>query len=290
MNKIVASILLTYTLCTHAGEQYPINGILAVIYHDNGSQILLDSDLRPTLEGQPRTIRQVLLDNLIVLDATRLHIDVTTEETNRFLSHLQKENGLSRDAIFEVFKSLGYTEEEGLEEVRRKQIIEQVIDRQVRSKKRFLVQKEEVQKAFDANPPKEEATYTIVQAFVPTTDMKYDDIMKRKNDPELRKKITWDEPFTFKESELAESIKHITTAPVDSIVFVEKVTDGSEITRLVSKTAERPMTLEECYMDIASELTKGRYYELLGEYQTDLLKNAKIRFTDPEMTIDTILE
>lgn len=290
MNKIIVSLLLGGTLCLHAGEQYPINGILAVIYHDTGSQIILDSDLRPTLEGQPRTIRGVILDNLTVVDANRLHIDITTEETNKFLSHLQKENGLTREAIFEVFKSLGYTEEEGLEEVRRKQIIEQVIDRQVRSKKKFLIQKEDVQKYFDAHPQKEEATYTIVQAFVPATDISYENLMKTKADPELFKKISWDEPFTFKESELAEGIKHITQSPVDSIVLIEKVTDGSEVTRLMSKTIERPMTFDECYADIAAELTKDRYYELLAEYQTDLLKNAKIRFTDPDMTINTILE
>jgi len=288
MKKIIYSVLFGALSC--AAEQYPINGILAVIYHDAGSQIILDSDLRPTLEGQPRTIKEVIVDNLMVVDANRLHISVTPEETNRFLSHLQKENGLTREAVFEIFKSLGYTEEEGLEEIRKKQIIEQVIDRQVRSKKKFLVQKEEVQKFYDAHQPKEEATYTIAQSFIPEDTITYDVLMHRKNDTTLIKELSWDEPFTFKESELAEGIKHITTVPLDTIVLVEKVEGGTEITRLVSKTAERIMTLEECYADLANELTKDRYFELLNEYYSDLLKTAKIRFTDPTMTINSMLE
>lgn len=287
MKKIILSVLLTAYI---SAEQYPINGILAVIYHDTGSLIILDSDLRPTLEGQPRTIRQVVIDNLMVLDAQRLHIDVTEEETNKFLSHLQKENGLTREAIFDVFKSLGYTEEEGLEEVRRKQIMEQVIDRQVRSKKKFLVQKEDVQKYFEERKPKEEATYTIEQSFIPHKNIPYDEIVKNQHDAEFLKKVTWDEPFTFKESELAEGIKHIINSPLGSIVLVEKVTDGTELTRLVSKTPERLMTMDECYMDLATDLAKVKFGDLMREYEQELLKKAKIRFTDPEVTLDSILE
>lgn len=283
-------LLYLLIACIAQAEQYPINGIIAVIYHDAGSQIILDSDLRPTLEGQQRTIKDVILDNLMVVDADRLHINVTPDEVNRFITHLQKENGLTREAMFEIFKSLGYTNEEGLEEVRKKQIIEQVIDRQVRSKKKFLVQKEEVQKFYDAHPPKEEATYTIVQSFVPEEKMSYNMLMKRKEDKNLITELTWDEPFTFKQSELADNIQHITQSTVGTIVLIEKVSGGTEITRLTEKTPERILPFDECYADIASELTKDRYYSLLQEYQDELLKNAKIRFTDPTMTIDTILE
>ena len=282
MKKLYGLLLLVYTLQVFALEPvlYPINEIVVVIYNPESNQLILRSDIRPALDGVPRTLRQIVLESLMVIDALLLTIKVTEDDADRFLANLQKENGLSRQAIQEMFKDLGFTFEEGREQLRRKQMIEAVLDYRV--KMHILVQRADVVAYYDAHPEFIEATYTLVQAYVPEDVVSKKELQRMIDTGEIETGINWDEPFTLKEHELADDKKFIVHETVGEVVEIEDVEDGVELTRLVAKSVPQKVSLEDRYEEIAMTLRKQQFETKLEEYYQSLLDKAIMRFTYPE--------
>jgi hypothetical protein len=258
--------------------RYTVDEILAVLYHPEGNGIVLLSDLTASLDGQEKSLKDVIIERLMVLDALKYKITITEEELDRFLAQLQKQNGWTRNDLILFLDEHGYSYDDGRELLREKQMVNQIIDYKVRSDKRMMISREDALAYYNEHPDITEATYTLDIAYVPFSqyDQKnIDTFLKSKKVPQ---DIVWDEPFVLKESELAEDRKFIAKEKTGTIVLVEKMEDGYELTRLVEKTEAVTIPFEDSYAKIVAQMRQEQFQHVLKDYHNELLAGAKIKF------------
>lgn len=266
-----------------SAERTIIDEIRVIVYHQGGSELILSSDIRPSLEGRPRTLRDIVLQRLMVLDAESLHITITNEDAERFLGELQKMNGLSRDAMLEVFRELGYSYEEGLEQLRYRQMIEQILDIRIRTNKRLIVQRSDVEGYDKEHPVFEEAVYVLQQVCLPAqTDEERAALLEKEFSEKEIDCFAWEEPFEIQERDLAEDKRFIADAHNGALVFRDNVEEGVELTRLVSKKERRKVELEEHFDEVSEIIARQRFETLYKEYEQSLFEKASLRFNRPE--------
>lgn len=253
--------------------------IVAVIYNPEGSIAITRSDTRIGLDGQPRTLRQAILEQLMLLDAQKLKINITEDDVDRFLMQLQRQNGLTKYALEEMFRQLGFSYQEGREQLRNKQMIDTIVDYRVKSDKRMQVTPEEVDAYYQNNPLYSPMTVTLQQVFVSNEEFSASQIDTMIKDGTIAKKLKWEEPFVLEEQDIAEDKLFIKTAPLGSIVEREEDKEGIELTMLVERCEPRLIPLGDRYNEVEMDLRKERFFMLLREYEDKLLLEAKgLRF------------
>lgn len=268
---------------------YPLDGILAILYHPEGTEIILLSDLRPTLDGpdEPRTLRQAIVERLMVLDAKMLKVLITEDEVDRFIGQIQKQHNLTRIGMERLFNSRGYTYDEGRQQLLYKQYIEHAIEWRVKTNKKLIIQRPEVEEFYRKNPDIEPARYTLKMGFVAQEDAetreKLDALLALSDRDSY---IAWDEQFDVLESELPEDRQYVIHEPVGTVVAIEPIDDGWQITQLIEKIPVRELPLsDERYEEIAFSLMRERGQALLNSYEDDLLSKATIRLTNPRIKL-----
>jgi hypothetical protein len=259
-----------------------LDEIVAVIYTSEKKIVVTLSDIRPGLDGTLRTLRMIILENLMILDAEKLKVPITDEDIDRFIAHLQKENNLTLDAVRSLFKELGYSMEEGRELLKRKQLVDAILSYRVREAKGLEITREDVIAYDNEHPEYTEATYTLIQAFVPSEKITKEDIERLRDLGTLETAVTWDKPFTLKESDLAADRQFIIHEPVGSLVEFEEVEGGFDLTRLVSKQPAQRIPLDQRYDELMMTLKMQRYDARVKSYHQQLLSEYTIRFTHPE--------
>lgn len=258
------------------GEQVVADEVRAIIYHDAGSELVTLSDLaRPLLGGGVATIKDKVLEELMLLDAKKLGLVITREDAEDFMAKLQQNRGVSRLEMMRMFEEFGYTFDEGLEALRRRQIVEQIVDFRVRSDKRMVVQKEEMLDFIEKNPQYSEPVFILTQAIVEPAK---DGEEKTFTQKELQS-FSWEEQFEVRASELPEEKQFLHDAVIGSVVGQELTDEGLEITRLVEKRDAQLISAEERMDEAAMTLGQERFFSVMGEYQKMLLDQALIRFT-----------
>lgn len=258
-----------------------VNEIVVVIYHEMGTVPILMSDVRVGLDGRMQTLREVILNKLMQLDALYHKITVSQEEAEKYIENIQKQNRISRKAVEDLFKEAGYTYAEALEFLRARQMIEQVVEFRVKSDKRMIINRDQALEQYKLNPPQVEASYTLAIAFVTAEQLgkkTIEDYLKTTN----LDTVSFDEPFELKESEIADDRKAIITHKEGDIVFTEAVDGGYEITRLLTKKSADVKPFDDCYMEIATKMRQERLKEVFADYYKLLLSQATLRFTHPE--------
>ncbi len=262
-----------------ASEDEIVDEVRVTIYDPKGKQILLSSDIRPGLDGSHRTLYDVLLDQLKVLDARNLGIEVTENEADQFLARIQQEHGMTKADIEHVFSELGYTFEEGRQLLRDQQMIERIVDHRVKSDRRMLIQRSDVVAYDEAYPAYISGSYTLQQAYIPAQVASEDKIRSFIQENRIDELAQWEESFTISEDELAPQMQFIDTAEVGTVVDVEATSDGTEVTRLVDKQQRKRIPVEQRYEEIASKLRRQQYNTIQAEYDNRLLRQASLRFT-----------
>lgn len=274
---------MSFFLFFHSGttDRYIIDEILVIIYSSQGTKIVLKSSLKPSLDGTPRNLFQIILELLMEAEAEKLKIMITDEDAERYIAQVQKDNNLSRRALDNLFKNLGYTYAQALRELRRKQMVDAVLEYKIKTNKALMIERCDVIEFYDANPEYEEANYSLAQTVVSKDAINKEqlDEMIKQGDLSI---FDWEEPFTLKESEIADDKKFIVHEEVGAIVDVQEIEDGFELTRLVAKTEKVLIPLDERYDAIAQSILKERYMNLVRDYQRQLLKQTKMRFTYKE--------
>lgn len=253
-----------------------VNEIRAIIYHKGGSVPISDSDLK-SLDGHRVTLRDAILRQLMVIDGQQFS-QITDDDVERTLVELQRANGLSRDGMMHAFEMAGFSKEEGFEEIKRQQIVSQVLEVRVRSDKRLIIQKSDVEEYDNRHPAFIEPVYTLQQVCIPLSD---DVEHKKFTDAELAA-FHWEEPFEVKAIELADDKQFIADAEIGAIVSRERVDEGLELTRLVRKTARERVSLEKRYDEIMDIARRERFMVVLREFQQSLLDRSSIWFSHQE--------
>ncbi len=282
---MVMSILTALIIClggytTMFGQQEVqrqelVDEVLAVVYHADGAAVVTLSDIRrPLLGGGVATLKDKILEELMILDAQLLGVSVTKEDAEDFMAKLQKNRGVPRSEMLRMFEEFGYSLEEGIEALRRRQIIEQIVDFRVRSDKRMVVQKEEMVEYIQKNPRYREAVLVLAQTVVPAdknegTEWAQDELNA----------LSWEEPFEVRESELPDDKHFVLNQSVGAVVAREVTDEGVELTRLVEKCEPELIPDEERLDEAAMILGQTRFALVFDEYHKMLLDRALIRFT-----------
>lgn len=258
-----------------------IDEIRVTIYDPKGKEVILTSDIKPGLDGSQRSLHDVLLDRLKVLDARNLGIEVTENEADQFLARIQQEHGMTREDLEGVFAELGYTFEEGRHMLRDQQMIERIVDHRVKSDRRMLIKRADVVAYDEAHPLYIPGEYTLQQGIIPYRERTHEEIQEYIDAGTVDDITDWEDTFTLAESDLAADKRFIDAASINTIVDVDVASDesGVEITRLVAKQQRRRVPVEERYEEIAQTLRWLRYEEVLSEYHNRLLHDAVVRFT-----------
>ena len=288
-NEGTVMIILLLFLCLSCplfADRTVVDEIRCIVYTPDGPRIKLSSDVKPNLDGRPRTLREVVCEELMVCEAERYHITVTPEDVERYMDELRKNNNMTRFGMEKVMEEMNYSYVEGLEQLQRRQMTEQLLDGRVRSDKRFMIPRTEAAAFDDEHPLFEEGVYTLAEVLVADPAA-----LKKDFSAAELKALPWEEPFEVKESDLAESMRFVTDAPVGNIVVREAVAGGVELTRLVAKKPRRrvgledvvdPRTKKTLYDKIVEVMRMQRYEKILKEYQDELLQKSAIRFTHPQ--------
>ncbi|MBY0110363.1 MAG: hypothetical protein K2X90_04600 [Candidatus Babeliaceae bacterium] len=259
-----------------------VNEIVVIIYHEMGTVVVLASDIRPALDGHMQTLREIILNKLMQLDALYHKIIVTQQEAEKYIENIQKQNRLSRKAVEELFTQAGYTYAQALEYLRGRQMIEQVVEFRVKSDKRMMVSRAQAEERYHENPPMIEAIYTLAIAFISQEQLGKNTLSDYLKIITIDSDLQFDEPFDLKESEIADDRKIILTHKEGEIVFTEAVDGGFEITRLIKKIPAKVKPFDDCYMEIVTKMRQERLKEVFESYYKLLLSQATLRFTHPE--------
>lgn len=268
-------------------ERIIVDEIRTVVYNEDGARIILASDVKPDLDGRPRSLYDVVCEEVLVCEADRLHIKVTQEDVERYLGELQKNNNMTRSAMERAMDEMGYTYAQGMEKLRRRQMGEQLVDHRVRGDARFVIPDEDIKKFDEENPTHEQAVYTLADTLVAEDGS---DILHKTFTPDELDALPWEEPFEVKERDLAENMAYVADANVGDIVLREpaEAKGHVEIIRLVAKKPRRRVAITEIIEPlskktlgdkIADVIRMKRFEELLKEYYNELLDKATMRFS-----------
>lgn len=259
-----------------------VDTIEAVVFAPEGTKVITKSELdRPGLDGRMRTINDLVLERLLLLEAQKFKMVPDDETIDKYLSNIQRENNLTLDALKKIFKSAGYSYEEGREQFGMMSIVNQVLDFKIRS--RLIVPEKEVVAYYKENPEIIEASYWIQRAVIPFDSRKSVEVQRA----EIQRKIDhtigltdieWQAPFWINDSEIAQDKRYIIALQPGQISAPQIVDDGFEIFQLkeAKETHERP--LQERYRDIVELLRKPKYEQLMEEYKKQLFDAAAVLY------------
>jgi len=268
-----------YTL---RGSEFDIDGVGAVVFGQEGTQLITKAEVeRPSLTGQIRPLSDVVFERQVFLDALKHKIAIDDDVIDRYLAVVQRQNNLTAEDMRQVFSNAGYTYEEGREQFKVLQVVNQMFDYKVRSN--LIVPRKDVEAYYKANPETAEATYKIEYAEVPFDPQMAGERQTRRiksaiGDGTCKYKYEWTMPFTLGSSEIAASKSFIREMKPDEYHGPIELDNGYGIYHLVEKTDEHELTLEERYHDIVELLRAPRYEELLNEYRDNLVKSTSVLY------------
>jgi len=253
--------------------------ILAIIYHPEGDIPILQSDLKPGFEG-PKTLEAVIFDKHLELDGKVLKVQISKEDINRHLAHVQKLYNLTKEDTVKYAKTMGLTYEQFQEELGKALLREQVMG--YRMKITSGNNKDEALAYHQNNPVYKEAVYTIKQAFMPYGD----------NSPSLTKIIIeeaianntidtiakWMSPLELKESQIAADKDFVKNLEIGKSAIANVTDKGISLLQLFTKETSRMLTFDEREPEIKTILMKSRQERAFNDYKEKLYATSSVKY------------
>lgn len=253
-----------------------IDRVLAVIYHHEGSVPILQSDLRPGIDAIPRTLKDVILEKLMVLDAQTLKVTISDADVDRHLAFVQKEQKLTKEDTIELFKSMGYTFREGMDQLKTKLMIKDVIDYRVRNK--VIIDKKDIEDFDNKNPL---CTYKVSRAFVPFEDaspaLKKIKIEEAIASGEILNLVDWMQPIELSDSDFSEEKAQLKSLEAGSIAMIDETKNGIGLFRMIEK---KRTPVEEREREIMNIIGQERFVKEMQNYEKKLLDSSKVKYID----------
>ncbi|HEV2601389.1 MAG TPA: hypothetical protein VGT41_03760 [Candidatus Babeliales bacterium] len=253
-----------------------IDTISVTLYAENDTDIIMQSEIdRPGIDGSMRSQKNLVLEKRMGQEAKKYKMIPDEEMVDKRLKEVQRINNLTHEGLKQALAATGYTYEEAREQFAQMTAISNLLDVKVRTL--VVVTEQEIQNYFDKNPIQEPTEYYVQRAVVKVSaelskEELYDQLMTEKGVSDL----VWLEPFWIKKEELAEDKFFITELQVGEISAPQELSDGFELFRLQEKHDERVVPLQEREREIANDLRRARYDQLMEAYYTELLNTASI--------------
>lgn len=288
--KVFASIiacLITISLHARADKKITskpelclIDKIEAVIFGDENTAIVTKSDVEKlTLEGRPRSLPDIIFEKLVAMDAAKFKIMADEGAVDRYLTMIMREHNLSQADLIAMFRSAGYTYEEGREQLATMFAVNTMIDFKIKS--RLIIPEAQIISYYKEHPIIEEAAYRIQRIVVQPKKTMSAAEMKDKVQRALQTGkevpgIQVSTAFWIKHDDIAADKMFITTMKSGALSDPIKIKDGFEMFRLLEKREQREVPLEDRYNEISNELKKPLFEKLFQEYRKSLFDAASI--------------
>jgi hypothetical protein len=288
--KVFASIiacLITISLHARADKKITskpelclIDKIEAVIFGDENTAIVTKSDVEKlTLEGRPRSLPDIIFEKLVAMDAAKFKIMADEGAVDRYLTMIMREHNLSQADLIAMFRSAGYTYEEGREQLATMFAVNTMIDFKIKS--RLIIPEAQIISYYKEHPIIEEAAYRIQRIVVQPKKTMSAAEMKDKVQRALQTGkevpgIQVSTAFWIKHDDIAGDKMFITTMKSGALSDPIKIKDGFEMFRLLEKREQREVPLEDRYNEISNELKKPLFEKLFQEYRKSLFDAASI--------------
>ncbi len=250
--------------------------------------LILTRDVRPLLSGEPRTLRDVVLEHLMLIDAQKFNVRITDEDIDKYLKQLQKLNNCDLEQLEMLFKSRGYTLAEGRDQLRRRETIDQLQRFRIQDIHSSPVEQSHIEDYWKKHAPIEPASITLITAAV-ESNQNNADFEKELATQTLTKPIAWGAPFTVNIHDLAQDKQLFGQKVPGEIVLIEQIQGGFELTKIIAKNPERQAPLvtgnaeedKKRMSEIENTIRQNRVKQALKDYENELLSQAasSIRFT-----------
>ncbi len=256
-----------------------IDTIKAIVSSKEGTKIVTQSDIyRPTLSGESQTLDNILFEKAVMLDAKKHQIVAGDDAVESYLEQIMSDNHLTPSQVRELFRSGGYTYDEGLKQLRDMQTINSMMQFKVSSE--LIIPRREVEQYYQDNPFYDEASYTVRRTLVPfAKDMTKEEQKEILQDRTARRKserFIWGDSFTVQENDLAEEKKFITKISVSDVSEPQAVSGGFELFQLISKKESRLLSLDERYVEIVQILQQPKYVDVMNKYREELFNSVSV--------------
>ncbi len=245
--------------------------VLVNLHHPEGRVLILQSDLRPDLAGNVPDVQDLLLKELILLDAKKLRLPVSEADVDRHIARVQEQLKMTRADLIDFFKERGRTFEEAKKELEKGLIMEMTVEHRVKSKAQVPLSEIE---AYHKEHPL--AHYTIRQAFVPfaggSKAIARALIEREIESGAINKTVSWQDPMVVQDEDFSAEKAYIKDLAPQSIVIAQESDDGMTLLKLEEK---KVVSFDERKQEIAMLLGKDRYKNAYNNYCEQLLKSAK---------------
>ncbi|MBA3954940.1 hypothetical protein H0X48_06485 [Candidatus Dependentiae bacterium] len=272
----VLALVSIITLSLQAGDRYTVNKTRAIIYHPEGTAWVLQSDLRPALDGSLRNLERAVFEKLIVFEAQKYKVVVSEAEIDKRLADIHKQlevrrPGITMQDIFKEFEKMGIPQEEIREELRTTHIVEMMIEQRVKSK--VLVSNKDVEHYADEHP-----VLQVKQLFIPYSTNSLKALQKTKiedsiESQEILKAPNWSDTLELNLEDLAQDKLYIKDLTAGSIQVLTDTPEGVTVLHFIGK---KPLDKER-EKTIMYQLHGERLDKALADYNKELLKTARIK-------------
>ncbi len=263
-------------------ERKTVDKVLAIIYHSEGSELILQSDLRPDLSDTMPTLQDAILKKLIILDGKRLKLPVSDADVDRHIARVQEQLKMTRDDLTVFFKERGYTFAQARKELANGLLIEMTIEQRVKTK--AFVPHAEIEKYHRENPI---VFYDIKQRYLPF-EMGSHAIQRAMIDRDIdsgdfAKADGWSDVVSLKEGDISLEKNFIKGLAPGTVVRVDENEQGTSLLLMVGR---REVSLAERKQDIMMTLGRDRSSKALRDYYDSLLqqkRDTRVRYIDESL-------
>ncbi len=252
-----------------------IDRVAAVIYTDTDPIILTAADFkRPSVNGAKQSKQDIILSRIMDYEAQFVYkMPISDDAITKYLNSLKDHHNLDESQLKMMFNKVGYSYEEGVDELRRMLSVDSLLNFKIKS--RLAVTEEDARAYYNEHASVEPTTYQIRKGFLAKDLLTDDEIQELTGTGKYSEHIEWTEPYWLAEGEIAESRQFITTLK-EGEAQIEPLDDGYEVVQLIKKRAGSKKSFEESYKDIVEKLRMPLFEKLLKEYQVELLKKYEI--------------
>jgi hypothetical protein len=263
-------------------EIYTIDTIKVVLFGEERTDIITQSDVeRPSLDGRQRSLEDLVLERAMYQDAARYKMLPSEDAVDKRLQAVQRENNLTQDDLKKIFRSSGYTYEEGRDLFAIMTAVGTVLDFKIMS--RLIVPEKDIIGYYQEHPVMQDASFQLERALVMCPDRWSNDDFKSElktliETGKSRLEVDWSSPFWVNKKDLAVEKQFIVDMEPCSIAIVQETAAGVELLKLNIKREERLMSLEDRYHEIADMLKRPKYEEMFTSYKNELLNASAVLY------------
>jgi hypothetical protein len=282
INTHVLAVFFLYFSClvtcsSLQAVRQPVNKTVAIIYHPEGAAWILQSDLRPALDGSPRNLERAIFERLVAFEAQKYKIIVSEADIDKRLAEIQKhfesqKPGTTLKDIFKQFEAMGIAEGDIKEELKTSQLVEMMVEHRIKSK--ILVSKKDVE-LYNKNNP----VLQIKQAFIPYSTTGSVSEQKLLVEQALTsggsiREAYWTDIIDLKVEDLAKDKAYIKDLKPDTKQILNETPEGIALVHFLGNKPLNDVREKEIMYLLHSQ----RLEKALDDYNKELLAGARVKY------------